>query len=354
MPLISIIVPCYNEEATISLLLEAIHRQTYPQNLLEVIIADGLSNDRTRQLIMEFQKAFPTLTIRLIDNPQRSTPAGLNKAIQNARGTYVIRLDGHSMPYPDYVERCVSALEAGQATNIGGVWEIRPGHRKGIETEAAASTAAPAMARGIAAAAAHPLGVGDAFYRYAEKPQAVDTVPFGAFRRDLVDQIGGFDESLLANEDYEFNARVRKSGGIVWLEPSIRSIYFARSSLEALARQYWRYGYWKARMLLKYPETLRWRQFLPPVLVLSLLLLFVASFMIPWARLLLLFELGIYLVSLFIAGCQVAIKKHDPGLLHTTPLAIAVMHLAWGTGLLWSFLSLLWRRPYLNSIISQG
>jgi len=344
MSFTSIIVPCYNEEATIGLLLETIARQTVPTNRLEVIIADGLSNDRTRQRITEFQQACPGLTIRLIDNPARTIPAALNKAIQAARGDYIIRLDAHSMPYPDYVERCMAVLETGQAANAGGVWEIKPGdggpNRPGV------------MARGIAAAAAHPFGVGDALYRYTDKARAVDTVPFGAFRRDLVDKIGGFDETLLTNEDYEFNIRVRKAGGVVWLDPSIRSVYFARSSLGALLRQYWRYGFWKARMLLRYPHTLRWRQALPPLFVMSLLLLGLAAIFFAWARLLLSVESGMYLLVLLTAGCQVAIKKHDLGLIFFTPMAIAVMHITWGAGLLWSLFLSFWQRKNLPTTVS--
>ncbi len=335
MPLTSIIVPCFNEEATIGLLLEAIHGQTYPHDQIEIIIADGLSTDGTRQRVMEYQKANPGLAIQLIDNPQRSTPAALNKAIQAARGDYIIRLDGHSMPYPDYVERCVAVLEAGQAANAGGIWEIRPGIGNQVSPDASAS----AIARGIAAAAAHPFGVGDALYRYARQPKVVDTVPFGAFRRDLVEKIGGFDETLLTNEDYEFNVRVRQSGGVVWLDPSIRSIYFARSNLGDLLRQYWRYGFWKARMLIRYPHTLRWRQALPPVLVISLLLLSLFALVFTWARILLSVEASIYLLIVLAVGCHVAFKKRDIGLIFSMPLAIVVMHLPWGTGLLWSLIS---------------
>ena len=127
------------------------------------------------------------------------------------------------------------------------------------------------MAQSIAAAASHPLGVGDALYRHASKASQVDTVPFGAFKRELLALVGFFDESLLTNEDYEFNTRIRKSGGTIWLDPAIRSVYFARPTLAALARQYSRYGFWKWRMLRRYPETLRWRQGLPPLFVLSLL-----------------------------------------------------------------------------------
>jgi len=163
----------------------------------------------------------------------------------------------------------------------------------------------------------------------------VDTVPFGAFRRELIDRIGLFDETLLANEDYEFNARIRQNGGTVWLNPAIRSIYFARPTFGALARQYFNYGFWKWQMLRRYPETLRWRQALPPLFVLSIIGLFFLGFFSPLFSFLLILELLLYFTILFLA----ALKKKLLGL----PFAIAVMHISWGSGLLWSALGSLFK-----------
>ena len=265
---VSIIVPCYNEEKTIRILLDAIFVQTYPLAELEVVIADGLSEDNTRSEIDAFQDAHSELDVIVIDNPARIIPAGLNRAINAARGEIIIRMDAHSAPAPDYVARCVDALDAKLGENVGGVWDIRPGAKGWV-------------AASIAAAAAHPLGVGDALYRHATQAQIVDTVPFGAFRRELVEKIGLFDEALLANEDYEFNARIRQAGGKIWLDPAIKSIYFARPTFGRLAKQYFNYGFWKWKMLQYYPATLRWRQFLPPVFVLSLAFWLILGFFSP-------------------------------------------------------------------------
>jgi len=325
MPTVSIIIPCYNEQASIALLLNAIYHQTYQRAEIEVIVVDGLSTDQTRAEIAAFGEAHPDLDIRILDNPARTIPAALNLGIRAARGQYLIRLDAHSMPYPDYVTRCVNDLEAGLGDNVGGVWEIRPGGSGWV-------------AQAIAAAAAHPLGVGDARYRYTTQAAAVDTVPFFAFRRELVNRIGGYDETLLTNEDYEFNVRVRKAGGVVWLDPAIRSVYFARATLSDLARQYWRYGYWKAQMLRRYPQTLRWRQALPPLFVISLVILVILSLWLPLARLILAVESVLYLTVLVGAGIHLAVKKRSPSLVIGVPAAIAVMHLTWGTALLVSVL----------------
>jgi len=323
---VSIIVPCYNEEATIRLLLDSIFAQSYPSELLEVIISDGLSKDGTRDRIAAFQSEHPDMRVRVVDNLTRTIPAGLNRAIKVARGDILIRLDAHSMPYADYVARCVQALEEGRGANVGGVWEVRPGAEDG-------------MAAAIAVAATHPLGVGDAMYRLSPQAGPVDTVPFGAFRRALIEKIGEFDERLLSNEDYEFNTRIRQAGGIVWLDPEIRSVYFSRSTLGGLARQYWRYGFWKFKMLRRYPATLRWRQALPPLFAAGLALLAILGIWSEPARLALAAGLSLYLAVLLLVALLAAARQGNIGLIINLPLAIATMHLAWGFGFLWSLLS---------------
>lgn len=323
MPHISIIVPCYNEQHTIHLLLDAIRAQTYGTDDLEVVIADGRSTDRTREMIKEFSADHPELRIVLVDNPKRNIPAALNRAIESASGEYIIRLDAHSAPATDYVERCIRHLENGKGDNVGGVWEIRP-RGEGV------------IAKAIAAAASHRLGVGDASYRYTTQADYVDTVPFGAFKKEVFERYDMFDENLLTNEDYEFNARLRKSGGKIWLDPQIRSVYFARPTLQSLAKQYWRYGYWKWRMLKKYPNTLRWRQALPPIFVASLIGLLLMAVFFQLGRLLLLAELVIYLLVIFSGSLPVAVRNRNLWMALALPCAIATMHLCWGAGFLWS------------------
>jgi succinoglycan biosynthesis protein ExoA len=324
-PSVSIVIPCFNEEKTIQNLLKAICAQTHPISRLEVIIADGFSTDGTRKQITDFQEENPQLKIQVVDNPKRIIPAGVNAAVRASQGEIIIRLDGHSIPYPDYVANCVSALEQKRGDNVGGVWEINPSGN----TQLAAC---------IALAAAHPLGVGDAYYRLGKQAGAVDTVPFGAFRRSLFDQLGGFDEKLLTNEDYEFNTRIRQSGGVVWLDPSIRTIYLARPDLGALAKQYFRYGYWKYKMLRGYPNTLRWRQALPPLFVTSLIFLAVLSIFFHQALCLLGIELLLYLLILLVFGALIARKHHRISCIIGFPAAITTMHLCWGAGFLVSMI----------------
>jgi len=323
---VSIIIPCFNEQETISSLLQAIFDQTYSRRMMEVVIADGMSTDSTRQRIAEFQSGHTGLDLQVVDNPRRIIPAALNCAIRASSGQILIRLDAHARPYPDYVERCVKALESDLGENVGGVWEIRP-RRKGWLAEA------------IAAAAADPLAVGDAYYRHTDRAGYVDTVPFFAIRRDLLARVGTFDENLWTNEDYEFNVRISKADGRIWLDPAIRSIYYAQPGLNGLARQYGRYGYWKWHMLRKYPGTIRWRQALPPLFVFSLVFSCLMGFFFPFFWYLLAAELVIYCTFLVLDGILHACSRKRAAMVIGLPLAIAVMHFAWGSGFLAGMLS---------------
>jgi len=328
LPKVSVIIPCYNEEKTIQSVLEALLQQTYPQEEMEVVIADGMSTDKTRDVIAAFQREHPAFNLRVVDNPKAIIPAALNTATAATKGEIILRLDAHSIPYPDYVARSVKGLQDGLGENVGGVWEIMPAE----ETR---------MAESIAIAAAHPFGVGDAKYRFTDKAAEVDTVPFGAYKKTIFDQIGKFNEDLLTNEDYEFNVRIRKAGGRIWLDPRIRARYYARPILRALAKQYWRYGYWKVRMLRRYPETLRWRQAIPPVFVLGLLVAGLLSLWFPFARWILGVEVVLYALALLVIGLQAAIAKRRMSYFFGVPLAMMTMHFSWGGAFLWSALRLL-------------
>lgn len=281
------------------------------------MIADGGSTDGTADIIRGFSGDHPELKIRVVDNRRRVIPAALNAAIGQATGEIIIRLDGHSAPAVDYVERCLAALETTQAANVGGVWEIRPSDNHWI-------------ARGIAAAGGHPIGAGDARYRVRGQAGPVETVPFGAFRRSWLERVGQFSEDLHSNEDYEYSWRIRRMGGTIWFDPTIRSVYYARRTLSELARQYARYGFWKARMLIRHPSSLRWRQAIPPLFVLSSLGLLATTPFAKPAGIALAVEWGCYALLLLLAGLAVAVRRRDPAFLLGFPLASATMHLAWG------------------------
>ena len=325
-PAVSIIVPCFNEEPTIGLLLQAILDQSFSAAKMEVILADGGSTDGTLGVVRAFADQHPSLRIAVIENPQQIIPAALNRAIEAARGAVIVRLDAHSIPQPDYVAQCLRVLGETEAANAGGVWQIHP-------------SAGTWIARGSAAAASHRLGAGDARYRTSGVAGEVDTVPFGAYPRAWLKRVGPYDESLLTNEDYEYNVRLRRAGGKIWFDPSICSIYFARATLGELARQYLRYGFWKARMLRRYPRTLRWRQALPPLFALAALVLAGAAPWLALARWLLALQWALYAAVLLAAAAAQARLRRDPALALGMPLAWTVMHLAWGSAFWWGWLT---------------
>jgi hypothetical protein len=219
----------------------------------------------------------------------------------------------------------VSALKQNLGDNVGGVWEVKPG-------------ASHWIARSIAAAAAHPIAVGDARYRLGGEAQAVDTVPFGAYRKELIQRVGKYDETLLTNEDYELNVRIRQAGGRVWFDPGIRSVYFSRPTLLQLLSQYWRYGFWKGKMIRRYPHTLRWRQLLPPAFILGILSLGIIALWLPFYLWVLMAVGIIYFVILIAASILTALNAHDGMMVIGLPLAISFMHFSWGTAFLWGVL----------------
>ncbi|MHC1784720.1 MAG: glycosyltransferase family 2 protein [Anaerolineaceae bacterium] len=323
---VSVIIPCRNEEKSIFACLDGLNQQNYAMEEVEVIIADGMSTDQTQREIKRFMEADQKFSVIVIDNPEKTIPSALNRAIEASQGDFIIRMDAHSRPHRDYIRLSMANLENNIADNVGGVWKIRPGNETWI-------------ARSIAEAASHKLGVGNALYRYATGAEYVDTVPFGAFRKSLFEKIGKFDEDLFTNEDYEFNARILRGGGKVFLDPAIQCEYFARPTLKSLARQYWRYGFWKLKMLRKYPTTLKMRQLLPPVFVLSLVVTGLIAVSFGAYRWLFGAEMLLYLLTLCLASIPAARKGKEIRFILGIPLAIATMHLSWGSGFLLSIFS---------------
>lgn len=313
-----------NEQATIHGLLDAIGKQGYPLDRLETIVADGGSTDGTRQVIAAYQAMHPEHTVILVENPARIIPAGLNRAISASTGEILMRLDGHSSPAPGYLDACVNMLEEGKGDMVGGGLEV-------------VSRDDSWFARSIVAAVSHPVGVGDSHFRFSTQAQEVDTIAFCAFRKDWIERVGGYDETLLANEDYEFNSRVRKAGGRIWLDPSYRTRYYPPATFGGLRRQYWRYGYWKARMAKRFPETLRWRQFLPPAALAVAVLAVLTGIVFHPIWIGVAFFAILYAGLLALVGIGQAIRHHSPSMVVGVPLAIATMHSNWAAAFLWSW-----------------
>lgn len=330
MPFVSVVVPCFNEERFIAATLEGLARQ-YEPGRFEIVVVDGRSTDRTREVVTEFAARRPEVSVRLVDNSARDIPAALNLGIGAARGEVIARMDAHSVPSANYVRRCVELLGEDRAEVVGMPWRIRGG----AETE---------TARAVALAVAHPFGIGDAKYRVPESAAAglVDTVPFGVFRKELWRALGGFDEGLLANEDYDFNYRVRARGGRVLLDTAEHCVYFARPSFAELARQYFRYGLWKARMLKLHPRSVRPRHLVAPVFVASVVMLSIAAAAWRPAAWALAAVLGSYVLLAVLCAARLSLgARGAAGLLPRVAFSFPVLHVSWGCG----FWIGLWRAP---------
>jgi len=324
METVSVVIPCYNEERFILKALQQLLHQ-YDNDRYEILVVDGLSSDGTRSLIAGFQRDNPGVPIRLVDNPVRNIPTALNLGVAASRGNIIARMDAHAAPSPGYIRRCVDVLSETDAAIVGAPCRVQPG-------------APTLMARAIAFAVSHPLGIGDAKYRLGNAgplQEPVDTVAFACFRRSVWDDLGGFNEHLLANEDYDFNYRVRQSGRNVLLDRREHCDYFARTTLSSLAKQYLRYGRWKAEMVRLNPRSIRIRHLAAPVFILSLV--FLAALGAVWrpAWWLLLVEIGVYLLAGLAAGAQAMIKtKSSPLIVLFMPLVFATIQLTWGASFL--------------------
>lgn len=254
--------PVRNEADHIAISLGSIAKQTYPKGRIEILVADGMSDDDTRSVAQKVANEF-LLNIEILDNPKRIAPSGLNVALDKAIGEIIIRVDGHCELAPDYVANCVALLEADRADGVGGP----------IET-----VGSGAVSEAIAIAMATKFGVGGSAFRTVDDREIyTDTVAFPGYKRETIDRAGRFDEELVRNQDDEYNYRIRELGGSILLSPSIRSRYFSRSSIRSLWRQYFQYGYWKVRVFQLHPGQMSARQFVPFAFVLTLGLLAAAS-----------------------------------------------------------------------------
>lgn len=318
-PLVSILIPCRNEEAYIAGCLDSILKSDYPQDRLELLVADGMSSDRTREILASYAARHPSVVV--LDNPRLTTPAALNAAIRAASGDIVIRMDVHVLYPPDYIGRLVEGLEETGADNVGGV----------IETVPAEDTP---IARAIALGMSHPFGVGNSHFRTGSRlRREVDTVPFGCYRREVFARVGLFDEELIRNQDDEFNFRLIRRGGRVLLLPEVSCRYFARRSLRQLSRMYYQYGYFKPLVARKVGRVMTGRQLVPSMLVVALVGTGGLGLWLPAAGAAFALISGIY--ALFVLGCS-ALGARGQGFRCGMVLAAVfpVLHFSYGVGFL--------------------
>ena len=323
---VSIIIPTRNEEAFIIKTLNSVLSQDYPLNLIEIIVVDGQSDDLTTTLIKGFIKDHPN--VKLIVNPERVVPFALNYAIKCATGEIIVRLDAHSKYPINYVSRLVTELQKTGADNVGGVWKTTPANTGVVAT-------------GIALATSHPLGIGDAKYRLENKEIVeVDTVPFGCFPKDVFERIGLFDTDLIRNQDDEFNGRIIKNGGKIFLIPDLEIEYYARATISTMMKMFYQYGLFKPLVNVKLGSAATMRQFVPPLFLLFLLMglilpLFPTSMIWLWTG-----SLIFYIVLCVLVGIKIAVNAKRTSLLLIVPILFPLIHVSYGWGYIKGFIKL--------------
>lgn len=310
-PDVTVVMPARDDAESIAAALSSVLAQDYPGDL-DVVVAVGPSSDKTAEVAALI--ADDDERVRVVRNPSGLTAAGLNAAIASAAGSIVARVDAHAVLPPGYLQRAVAVLIETGAVNVGGVQQAEG--RSAFEKSAAAAMTSR-------------FGVGDSRFHYGGAPGPVDTVYLGVFRREALERVGGFDETLVRNQDYELNWRLRSSGGVVWFDPQLRVAYRPRSRLSALARQYFEYGQWKREMLRRNPRSLRWRQLAPPFALLANGVGLVIG--VTVARRLL-FLPAAYAAATLVASAVAS--RGDLRLVLRLPLVFATMHHWWGAGFL--------------------
>jgi glycosyltransferase involved in cell wall biosynthesis len=320
MKKVSVIIPCRNEEAFIGKVLSNVLNQDYPKELLEVFVVDGLSTDATAEIIKEFSEKYSF--INYLSNEFKVVPFALNQAIRLAKGEIIVRLDAHAIYPKNYISKLVGYLDELKADNVGGVWKTVPADNSLIELA-------------IAEATSGRFGIGNAHYRLgAKEVKEVDTVPYGCYRRDVFDRIGLFDEELVRNQDDEFNARLIKNGGKIFLVPDVEIIYFARDSVNKMCRMFYQYGLFKPLVNRKLGSAATLRQFAPPMFTLLLFTLIAGSFsniimLIPLAAV-----LTLHMLSGIIAAYPSTKKNKKYALFFVMPVLYLFIHLSYGIGYL--------------------
>lgn len=311
LPAVAVIIPARNAEASIAATLDSVLSQDYA-GPTEVVVADGSDTPATAEII---RRRYPG--VRWIPNPGGTVGFGMNAALRATSGRFVVRCDAHAVLPPEYVRRAVETLERTGAANVGG--RQRPVGTTFFE-------------RAVAIAMSTPLGAGDARYRLGGAEGPVDTVYLGAFRREALEAVHGYDPTLRRNQDYELNWRLRERGETVWFDPRLAAFYRPRGTLRLLSRQYFDYGRWKRVVLRRAPASVRARHFAAPVLTLGLFAsLLLGLFGAP-------FEVASFVpltwfFALAAGSLKVGTRRRAPAAF-LLPLVLAVMHVSWGIGFL--------------------
>lgn len=318
MPRISIVIPARNEEKFIGKCLQTIIDQDCPKDSFEILVIDGSSTDRTKEIVEKYKiPASPTgrqntkYNIRILDNPQKFTPFGLNIGIKNASGEIIIRMDAHAVYSRDYVAKCVKHLEESGADNVGGT----------VKTLPAKNTL---IAKAIAFSLSNCFGAASDFRIGSKEVKEVDTVFGGCFKREIFNKVGFFNENLKRSQDLEFNLRIKKAGGKIFLFPEIIVEYYPQADLFKFFRHNIEDGIWSIYPLKFIKMKFKLRHYIPLVFILTLPL-----------------SIWPYVFGSLFFSAKIAAEEKDSRLFFVMPLAFAARHFGYGFGSLWGIVKLI-------------
>lgn len=329
--MLSVIVPIYQEEKYISKCIDSMLSQDYPKDDLEIILVDGMSKDRTREIVATYTAKYPF--IRMIDNPERIAPCAMNRGIKEAKGDVIMRLDAHVYYPKNYFSLLVEKLnELPEAENVGALCNTLPVNDN-------------ITAQSIAAVLSSSFGMGNSHFRVgADKEMEVDTVPFGCFHRSIFDKVGLYDEELVRNQDDELNARIIKAGGKIYLIPQLVCEYYARDTAKKVYKMFYQYGVFKPLVNKKLGSPATIRQFFPLFFVLGLLVGPVVCLFLPvlWWAYFAVIMLWFILATSFSLKDSKNLKR-----ILTQNWIYFVVHFGYGWGYIVGIYKILFHRPFV-------
>jgi glycosyltransferase involved in cell wall biosynthesis len=309
---VSVIIPCRNEKSFISKCLDSLVGQDYPKESLEIFIIDGKSEDGTREIIRDYVKKYPF--IRLLDNPNKFTPFGLNIGLRQAKGDIIVRMDAHAEYEKNYISQCLKYLDEYKTDGVGGIIKTIPSKDN-------------VWAKAIAIVLSHPFGAGSSFFRIgSKKPKWVDTVFGGCYKKEVFEKIGFFNEKLIRSQDIEFNHRLKKAGGKILLVPDIKIYYYPQSNFKNFLKHNFNDGVWTIYPLKFGIKIFSLRHLIPLIFI---LFLFVSVELSPF---LFFFILSFYFFINILFSFLIAVKEKNLGLLITLPFVFANRHFGYGFG----------------------
>ena len=326
LPLVSVIIPCRNEEKYIGKCLASILNQDYPKDKVEILVVDGMSEDKTREIVKNYSEKYSF--IKLLDNPRKFTNFAFNTGIKEAKGEIIMIMGAHAGYEKDYILKCLKYLQEYNADNVGGVMKTLPAKDTII-------------AKAIAIVLSHPFGAGGSYFRIGVKtPKWVDTVFGGCYRREIFDRVGLFNENLAKTQDMEFNIRLKRAGGKILLVPEIVAYYYPKSNLKDFFLHNFEDGIWAIYPLKFVKIPLKLRHYIPLIFTSSLLGTGILGIFFPIFFWLFLFIISLYLLANVYFSSKTVLREKDFKYFFIMPVVFATRHIGYGLGSIWGLIKL--------------